>query len=422
MIAEECNLEIKQKQIYHHVRVTQKATRVVEPAVVQPLQEQSSLRGRDGSRQSGTFYSFLESKQCLPSSICSNCLENGWTCQQCPRCLCFCEHLCKLSNENRTQHIFDYHLIQDRNPAQQQTSNQEGQRLIPKIVHQTWKENITKDLYPKKSIFQSSWKQTDWEHRFYNDGDVVQFLKLHFPSQVLEAYNTLIPGAFKADLFRYCVLFIYGGVYADYDVLCETDLDRAIDPEVGFFVPVEYDRCLWNGLIGSAPGHPFMAAAIETVVNYVRNRYTSVDIMNSVCHEGKVDKFDVFHEDLHLSGPCLLGKVVNQVLGRPPQFTYNVSSNYNSILQARNIKGSLQLLQKIQFLGGERFMLHSKNLIVAATNLGDAKDQIEKMSHENHYSSLIPNKKERIFGSFGVYQDMNSTNEDIKLVLATSEQ
>ena len=426
MIAEESNLEINRKPIYHHVQVTQNATRVVEPATVQTFQEQSLLRGRDGSRQSGTFYSFLQSNECLPVSSCSSCLNMGKTCQQCTFCGCFCEHLCKVSNEN-IQHVFDYHLIPDRNPAQQHhpMSNQEGeQRLIPKIVHQTWKENITKELYPKKSIFQSSWKQRDWEYRFYNDDDVLQFLKLHFPPQVLEAYNTLIPGAFKADLFRYCVLFIYGGVYADYDVLCETDLDQAIDPEVGFFVPVDIDRCLWNGLIGSAPGHPFMAAAIETVVNYVRNRYTAVDIMNSVCHEGKVDKFDVSHEDLHLSGPCLLGKVVNQVLGRPPQSTYNVHSTYDSILQSRNITGSLQLLefQKNHFLGGERFMLHSKNLIVAATTFGDAKDEIEKKSPGNHYSGLIPNKRGRIFGSFDVYQDMNSVNEDIKLVLATSKQ
>ena len=167
-----------------------------------------------------------------------------------------------------------------------------------------------------------------------------------------------------------------------------------------------------------------MAAAIETVVNYVRNRYTAVDIMNSVCHEGKVDKFDVSHEDLHLAGPCLLGKVVNQVLGRPPQSTYNFRSTYDWILQARNIKGSLQLLefQKNHFLGGERFMLHSKNLIVAATTFEDAKDEIEKESPGNHYSGLIPNKKGRIFGTFDVYHDMNSANEDIKLVLATSEK
>lgn len=46
--------------------------------------------------------------------------------------------------------------------------------------------------------------------------------------------------------------------------------------------------CLWNGLLGSAPGHPFLAAVIETVVNNVRNRFTSVDVMHSMC-PGEID-------------------------------------------------------------------------------------------------------------------------------------
>lgn len=115
-----------------------------------------------------------------------------------------------------------------------------------------------------------------------------------------EAYDALIPGAFKADLFRYCVLFIHGGIYADVDVLLETKLDQAIDDDVGFMVPLDgpgqetgHQICLWNGFMAAAPGHPFLAAVIETVVNNVRNRFTSVDVMQSMC-PGDLD-FYVFH-------------------------------------------------------------------------------------------------------------------------------
>ena len=41
--------------------------------------------------------------------------------------------------------------------------------------------------------------------------------------------------------------------------------------------------CLWNGLIASAPGHPILAKVIETVVNNVRNRFTSLDVLNTLC-------------------------------------------------------------------------------------------------------------------------------------------
>jgi mannosyltransferase OCH1-like enzyme len=41
--------------------------------------------------------------------------------------------------------------------------------------------------------------------------------------------------------------------------------------------------CLWNGFIAAAPGHPILAQIIQTVVNNIRNRFTSLDIMNTLC-------------------------------------------------------------------------------------------------------------------------------------------
>ena len=46
--------------------------------------------------------------------------------------------------------------------------------------------------------------------------------------------------------------------------------------------PVNKRMCLWNGFIAAAPGHPYLAKAIETVVNQVRNRFTSVIAMVSM--------------------------------------------------------------------------------------------------------------------------------------------
>lgn len=54
--------------------------------------------------------------------------------------------------------------------------------------------------------------------------------------------KTNTKGAFKADLFRYCVLLIRGGVYADMDVLLETNLDDAIANDIGFMTPIDEVR------------------------------------------------------------------------------------------------------------------------------------------------------------------------------------
>jgi mannosyltransferase OCH1-like enzyme len=112
-------------------------------------------------------------------------------------------------------------------------------RLIPRIIHQTWFEAVTPTKYPNMSRLIQSWSSSGWDYRFYDDGTAAEFISQHFPPQVREAYDALLPGAFKADLFRYCVLLIYGGVYADMDVLLESNLDNAVAPDVGFMTPID---------------------------------------------------------------------------------------------------------------------------------------------------------------------------------------
>ena len=55
----------------------------------------------------------------------------------------------------------------------------------------------------------------DCVHYLFNDDECRAFIAREYPSDVLDAYDNLIPTAFKADLWRYCVLYMYGGVYLD---------------------------------------------------------------------------------------------------------------------------------------------------------------------------------------------------------------
>ena len=54
-----------------------------------------------------------------------------------------------------------------------------------------------------------------------------------------------IIGAFKADLFRYCVLLIKGGVYSDMDVFLTSNLDEVITGDIGFITPVDEVRAIY---------------------------------------------------------------------------------------------------------------------------------------------------------------------------------
>lgn len=257
-------------------------------------------------------------------------------------------------------------------------------RLVPRIVHQTWYETLTRKDYPNMSRLQESFRQSGWEYRFYSDEDAVEFLKIHFPPEVLEAYNALLPGAFKADLFRYCALLIHGGVYADVDILLESNLDLAVAPDIGFMVPMDQpDACVWQGLIAAAPGHAFLAQAIETVVNQVRNRYTSIDLDASFCEpEPRLAErinFKVLHmfDVLFTAGPCLLGASMNRVLGRHGQNVWEPGDVQEVPTSKEHyVPGRTVILKQNKWdMAGHRFTIVDENLIVAATDLENSDDR-----------------------------------------------
>jgi len=91
--------------------------------------------------------------------------------------------------------------------------------IIPLAIYQTWS---TKDLPPKmrERIELLKSQHPRFTHHLYDDNDCREFIKTHFKPDVLWAYDSLVPGAYKADLWRLCILFINGGIYVDIKMCC----------------------------------------------------------------------------------------------------------------------------------------------------------------------------------------------------------
>ena len=404
-------------------------------------------------RNTPNFYEMLAEENCLPHhDDCTKCLRDkgGATCTTCQaHCACYCERLCHTNIPEKA--IFQEWTVTPPRYAKHPT------RLIPRIIHQTWFEEMTEENYPNMSRFLESFKQSGWEHRFYTDDDVVAFLQMHFPPAVLEAYQALIPGAFKADLFRYCVLLIHGGVYADVDIQLESALDFSIPSDVGFMVPVdepgkpvERQMCVWNGFIAAAPSHPFIAKAIETIVNQVRNRFTSVDIDATFCPDPELSILHAY-DTLFTAGPCMLGSSINRVLGRNAQSSHipgelrglwngpqrDVTKVGTSFVKTfdgprhveQRIPGRIIILHQNKWdMGAHRFTFLEQNLVVAATDLPDSNDRAANIDNEEdseqnedvkqqlqHYSQA--HAKTGIYGLEHLYHDRNIANEEIRIVI-----
>src|SRR6056300_1410646 len=87
---------------------------------------------------------------------------------------------------------------------------------ITKVIYKTGIDdynNINDDVI---DVFEDTLKlNPDFKIYYYSDKDSRDLIKNNFNDDTLDAYDTLIPGAYKADLFRYCIMYLNGRIYSD---------------------------------------------------------------------------------------------------------------------------------------------------------------------------------------------------------------
>jgi mannosyltransferase OCH1-like enzyme len=142
--------------------------------------------------------------------------------------------------------------------------------LIPKRIIQTWK---THNIGKLEQLSQT-WKHFNpsYTYTLFDDVECTNMIREHFDTRVLEAYKNIKPGAFRADLWRYCELYINGGVYSDIDTVCIGSIDDVILSDATFITPIDIrDKELFNAFIAVIKKHPIMLMCIEEVVSNVEN-------------------------------------------------------------------------------------------------------------------------------------------------------
>ena len=183
---------------------------------------------------------------------------------------------------------------------------------IPNIIHYTFKNNnLPKDIidvmeYNKKMC-------PNCEFRFYDDLACDAFIKDNFPDKVFNAYKKLNPiyGAMKADFFRYCVLYILGGIYIDIKVKITVPIFSLIRPDDICILDMPrrmelYRRCskptFEQWLLIFAPGHPYLKSIINLMIYYIELRYEPKQICNILLNTKQ--------KVLNVTGPDAFSKAI----------------------------------------------------------------------------------------------------------------
>jgi mannosyltransferase OCH1-like enzyme len=152
--------------------------------------------------------------------------------------------------------------------------------IIPLKIYQTW---YTKDLpcNMKNNIENLKAVNPEFEHFLFDDTDCRNFIIENFPIEVLDTWDRLKAGAYKADLWRYCILYINGGIYLDIKFKCVngfklialTEKERFPTDVVLKEYPNELNKAVYNGFMMSLPKNEILLEAINKIVENVNNKY-----------------------------------------------------------------------------------------------------------------------------------------------------
>ena len=145
---------------------------------------------------------------------------------------------------------------------------------IPKIIHQT---SLRRCLMNEIVNVTDTWRKFDdeWSYYFHDNEAVDRLFNKGWPKfpHLLEVAQCILYGAVKADLWRYLVLWEYGGLYLDIDATPALFNKMTItDQDDGFFV-VEHSDLLSQYFMALSPRHPLMYYAIQqSLTNILHER------------------------------------------------------------------------------------------------------------------------------------------------------
>lgn len=223
----------------------------------------------------------------------------------------------------------------------------------------------------------------EYEIRYFDDESARQFLLKHHTIQVVQAYDDIIPGAFKSDLFRAAYLCTYGGIYMDTGMIPLVAFRNILQANTKFMsvkdhkIRGSFGPYIYNALIACTAQHPIMLAYLDKIVANIQTKSYTENVLS-------------------VTGPGALGEVFKQVTN----IDIDKSGYYPQNIMI------LEHLMDITFLGkGKTYLVFQNTNVIYTKYIEYRKDQqdIQKISNKKHYGQYY-NKRE-IYGEGLVVND-----------------
>ena len=172
--------------------------------------------------------------------------------------------------------VLNYYCIKDNYIVPKDHYSQQTEPLIfpkkdanyiPKVIYMTYHdiESIPQYVFNNINKYCSG-----YEVKIYNDNMCMQFLEKYYGKEAVKIFNNMEIGAHKAEFWRYCILYVFGGYYFDIKTDFQTHINNIFDnkkEKTWYTVLCSSKNCLYNGIIVTPPHNPVILDAIKHIYN-----------------------------------------------------------------------------------------------------------------------------------------------------------
>lgn len=175
--------------------------------------------------------------------------------------------------------------------------------VSPKYIHQIMINNEDSIHIPPiigENIRSIQNCYPDATYKLWNHQELLELIRDNFDTEVVSAFNTLKPFAYKADLGRLCLAYVFGGLYIDLGIR----LIQPIEVPTNFGLLAFRDflninsiwTCVANGVFWvQEPNRKEIKLCIDKIVEHCKNRYYG-------------------ENSLYPTGPVLFGQCITKTM------------------------------------------------------------------------------------------------------------
>lgn len=144
-------------------------------------------------------------------------------------------------------------------------------RVIPPHLYTCWHTKLPPCM--KENYDWMVRHNPEMTFHVYDESSCRQFIQENFDPCVVDAYDILVPYAYKSDLWRYCILYIHGGIYLDIKYRCVPPFRLVELTEKEHFVRDLTEGCVYTALIVARPRNEIMLRCIHQIVHHVKTQF-----------------------------------------------------------------------------------------------------------------------------------------------------